>query len=124
MASWRTNTYIYLHHGIIFYIKYDPINIPCTGNGSGTVSSQTSSWARLVLSSPTACASFRALWVSMTTVGPWNSQKWPSAASILWRGHPGISSGLADVLALAMGRVLGGGHGCGTQLGHAMSGAE
>ena len=61
--------------------------------------------------------------VTITKAGPWNSQKWPSAASILWRGHPGISSGLAaDVLAI--GRVLGGGHGCGTQLGHAMSGAE
>ena len=49
--------------------------------------------------------------VTITKAGPWNSQKWPSAASILWRDHPGISSGLAaDVLAI--GRVLGGGHGC------------
>ena len=81
MAFWRTNTYISLTR-IIFYIQYNSINIPCTGNGSGTVSSQTSSWARLVLSSPAVCASFRALCVSMTTVGPWNSQKWQSPTKL------------------------------------------
>ena len=66
--------------------------------------------------------------MTITKAGPWNSQKWPSAASILWPSHPGISNGLANVLALVMGQgvgwVLGGGHGCATQLGHAMSGAE
>ena len=42
--------------------------------------------------------------VTITKAGPWNSQKWPSAASILWRGHPGISSGLAaNVFTLVMG---------------------
>ena len=64
--------------------------------------------------------------MTITKAGPWNSQKWPSAASILWRGHPGKSSGLAAVLALlVIGGVLGVGHGCSaTQLDYAMSGAE
>ena len=39
--------------------------------------------------------------MTITKAGPWNSQKWPSAASIMWRGHPGNRIiGLVEVLTL------------------------
>ena len=63
--------------------------------------------------------------MTITKAGPWNSQKWPSAASIMWRGHPGNRIiGLVEVLTMQAWWVSVGGHGCASQLGHAMSGAE